>query len=382
MAAAKLLKAPNVFATFIRGGTSKALFFHAKDLPKSGTARDEFLIRVMGSPDPGQIDGMGGGRIVTSKVAIVQPSERPDADVDYTFAQVGLDEATVSYGANCGNISAGVGPFAINEGLLRTDNWQNRKRVVKIYNTGTSAILIAHVPIDDSNGRALEKGDYSISGCPGTGAPILMDYSQTATPERMLPTGNPIDTLECTFGTVEATYCEVGNAIAFIAAQDLGIQGNETVSAIDSNSELIARVREVRGRISEKLGKCKAWNQVDEQSPMLPMVALVSKPTSEEGHIQARLFLDNHCHPSMAGTGGVCTTAASRIEGSVLNRLLSPATLACGTLKIQHPAGHLPMSVKTIAAGQGEKLPAFSVLGFVRTARYIFQGQLFVPSDI
>ncbi|KAK1460506.1 DUF453 domain protein [Colletotrichum cuscutae] len=369
MAAAKLLKAPIVFATFIRGGTSKTLFFHAKDLPKSGTARDKFLLRVMGSPDPGQIDGMGGGRIVTSKVAIVQPSERPDADVDYTFAQVGLNEATVSYDANCGNISAGVGPFAINEGLLRTGNSQNRKRVVKIYNTGTSAILIAHVPINASNGRALEKGDYSISGFPGTGAPILMDYSQ-------------VDTLECTFGTVEATYCEVGNAIAFIAAQDLGVQGNETVSAIDSNSELIARVREVRGRISEKLGKCKAWNQADEQSPMLPMVALVSKPTSEEGHIQARLFLDNHCHPSMAGTGGVCATAASRIEASVLNRLLSPATLACRTLKIQHPAGHLPRSVKTIAAGQGEKLPAFNVLGFVRTARYIFQGQLFVPSNI
>ncbi|KAK7448010.1 hypothetical protein CaCOL14_007357 [Colletotrichum acutatum] len=345
MAAAKLLKAPSVFATFIRGGTSKALFFHAKDLPESGIARDRFLIRVMGSPDPGQIDGMGGGRIVISKVAIVQPSERPDADVDYTFAQVGLDEATVSYDANCGNISAGVGPFAINEGLLKTDNWQDRKRVDKIYNTGTDAIL-------------------------------------TATPERMLPTGNPTDTFKCTFGMVEATYCEVGNAIVFIAAQDLGIQGNETVSSINSNSELIARVREVRGRISEKLGRCKDWNRVDEQSPMLPMVASVSKPTSEEGDIQARLFLDNHCHPSMAGTGGVCTTAASRIEGSVLNRLLSPATLACGTLKIQHPAGHLPMSVKTIAAGQGEKLPAFSVLGFVRTARYIFQGQLFVPSDI
>ncbi|KXH37269.1 DUF453 domain protein [Colletotrichum nymphaeae SA-01] len=317
MAAAKFLKAPSVFATFIRGGTSKALFFHAKDLPKPGTARDKFLIRVMGSPDPGQIDGMGGGRIVTSKVAIIQPSERPDADIDYTFAQVGLDEATVSYDANCGNISAGVGPFAINEGLLKTENWQDRKRVVKIYNTGTDAILVAHVPFDASNGRALEKGDYSISGCPGTGAPILMDYSQTASPERMLPTGSPTDTLECTFGTVEATYCEVGNAIAFIAAQDLGIQGNETVRAIDSNSELIARVREVRGRISEKLGKCKDWDQVDEQSPMLPMVALVSKPTSEEGHIQARLFLDNHCHPSMAGTGGMVGWMVQALEEDV-----------------------------------------------------------------
>ena len=130
----------------------------------------------MGSPDPSQIDGMGGTRIVTSKVAIIRPSTRPDADVDYTFAQIGLGESKVAYDGNCGNISAGVGPFAINEGLLTEENWKDGKRIVRIYNTGRDAILIAHVPIDPSTGRALEKGDYAISGCPGTAAPILMDY--------------------------------------------------------------------------------------------------------------------------------------------------------------------------------------------------------------
>ncbi|KAK1657560.1 PrpF protein [Colletotrichum godetiae] len=301
---------------------------------------------------------MGGGRIVTSGVAIVQPSQRPDADADYTFAQVSLDEAKVSYDAICGNIRMGVGPFAINKGLLETDNW----RVIRIYNTGTNAVLVVHVPIDYSTGRALEKGDYSISGCPDTGAFILMDSSQ-----RILPTSNPLDSLKCKFGAVDITYREAGNAIAFVAAHDLGIQGNEAVSAIDSNSQLNTRIREVRGRTYEKLGRCNDWKQVGDQSPMLPMVALVSKATSEEGDVQARLFLDNHCHPSMAGTGGVCTTAVSRIEGPVLNCLLKPSALARSTLQTQHPVGHLPMSIETRAGGQGGKLPTFRVLGFIRT---------------
>lgn len=172
---------PSVSSTFIRGGTSKALFFHEKDLPSPGPIRDQLLIRLMGSPDPTQIDGMGGTRIVTSKAAIIAPSKRPDADVDYTFCQVGLGESTVDYDGNCGNISSGVGPFAINEGLVHTQNWDNDERIVRIYNTGMDVILVAHCPIDPSTNRALEKGDCQIDGVPGTGAPILIDYSQVST---------------------------------------------------------------------------------------------------------------------------------------------------------------------------------------------------------
>lgn len=180
MATKSVSPVPSVFATFIRGGTSKAVFFHEKDIPPPGAARDRFLVRIMGSPDPAQIDGMGGGRVVTSKVAIIRPSKRPDADIDYTFAQVGLGEATVSYDANCGNISSGVGPFAINEGLLKSSTWCDGKGIVKIYNTGTDALLVAHLPVDPATGRALVKGDYAISGCQSTGAPILMDFSQVS----------------------------------------------------------------------------------------------------------------------------------------------------------------------------------------------------------
>ena len=194
----------------------------------------------------------------------------------------------------------------------------------------------------------------------------------------MLPTGHVIDQLDCTFGKVDATYCEVGNPITFVEAEKLQIHGNEAVAAIEANKDLIARVKEVRGRMAQQLGKCKDWNKVDEQSPMLPMVALVSKSTSKEGNIQSRLFLDNHCHPTMAGTGGICTTAVSRIKGSVVNRLLSRGSLESDTLNIQHPAGYLPIRVQ----GKEAELPSFTVLGFMRTARYIMQGQLFIPADI
>lgn len=169
-------------ATYVRGGTSKAVFFHAHDLPSPGPLRDAFLIRMMGSPDLSQIDGMGGGKVVTSKAAILQPSSRPDADVDYTFVQVSLGTANITYAANCGNISSAVGPFAINEGLMKDGEgkWEGERRVVRIYNTGIDAILIAHVPVNRTTGRAREQGELRISGCMGSGAPILMDYSEVS----------------------------------------------------------------------------------------------------------------------------------------------------------------------------------------------------------
>ncbi|KAF3798466.1 hypothetical protein GCG54_00013207 [Colletotrichum gloeosporioides] len=177
----------------------------------------------------------------------------------------------------------------------------------------------------------------------------------------MLLTGNVIDRLDCTFGAVDATFCEVENPIAFVIAGSVGIAGDEPVDVVDSDREL-------------KSGRCKEWENVDEQSPMLPMVVVVSKPTSSEGHVQPCLFLDSLCHPSMAGTGGVCTNAASRIKESV--------TLAEHEFVIQHPAGHLPLSVKTDDCEDCNGAPSFETLGFMRTARYIFQGDLFIPSDL
>lgn len=171
-------------AVYYRGGSSKAVFFHERDLPARGLARDRLIKRLMGTPDVLQIDGMGGSRIVTSKVAIVSPSAREDADVDYTFVQVGITDDVVQDGGNCGNISAAVGPFSIDEGLIK----HSRKgislvkgvetREVRIYNTGTKKVLVSHVPVNSGTGEVIESGNFAIAAVPGTGAPILMDYSK------------------------------------------------------------------------------------------------------------------------------------------------------------------------------------------------------------
>ena len=181
---------PSIPLSYYRGGTSKALFFHASHIPPPGNFRDRLLMRLMGSPDPMQIDGMGGTHIVTSKIAIIAPSQRPDVDVDYTFAQVGVKEGYVSYSGNCGNISSAVGVFALREGLLNQREWREGKSMVKsgrsremsIWNTGTKKRFISHVPVDAGSGRVLEVGEYGIAGCPGTGAPILMDYKDVSYP--------------------------------------------------------------------------------------------------------------------------------------------------------------------------------------------------------
>lgn len=175
--------ASTIPAVYYRGGSSKAVFLHEKDIPPAGPSRDSLLKRLMGTPDPIQVDGMGGSRVITSKMAIISKSERKDADVNYTFAQVGISDDYIGYSGNCGNISAAVGPFAISEGLVRAERdgvslvKGLKTREVRIYNTGTDKVLTAHVPVTEE-GRVVESGDYEVAAVPGTGAPILMDYSK------------------------------------------------------------------------------------------------------------------------------------------------------------------------------------------------------------
>ncbi|MEJ7687366.1 MAG: PrpF domain-containing protein, partial [Variovorax sp.] len=214
----------------MRGGTSKALFFHEKDVPPPGAARDRLLKRAMGTPDLLQIDGLGGSRLVTSKVAIVRRSSRADADVDYTFAQVDIERDAVGYEANCGNISSAVGPFAVDEGLIEP---VEPVTTVRIYNTNTEKMLVAKVPV--AGGKARVLGDCAIAGVPGTGAEILMDYSDTvgAKTGRLLPTGRVVDTVELKDGrTVEVSICDAANPCVFVSAKELGLTGSELPNAI------------------------------------------------------------------------------------------------------------------------------------------------------
>ncbi|CAK46258.1 uncharacterized protein An12g05470 [Aspergillus niger] len=239
-------------ATYYRGGTSKALFFREDVLPDPGPQRDRLLKRAMGSPEPLQLDGMGGSKAVTSKIAIVRPSTRSDADIDFTFAQVGVARDFIHYGANCGNISAAVGPFAIEEGLVQF----RPGRSVRIYNTGTGKLLSAHFPVSGS-GAFEPEGTHEIAGDPGKGSPVLLDYRFTIGAELsrgLLPTGNASDMITVAGKEFEITICDIANLCVFANARDFNITGHETAADLTANLDWLAKTQELLGKAAVLAG--------------------------------------------------------------------------------------------------------------------------------
>jgi 2-methylaconitate cis-trans-isomerase PrpF len=375
--------------TILRGGTSKGVYLLEQDIPPAGEQRDRLLKRIMGTPDILQIDGLGGARLITSKMAIIKRSSRPDADVDYTYAQVVLERDLIMYSSNCGNISAGVGPFAIDAGLVDISEPITR---VRIHNTNTGKILVAHVPV--AGGRAKVTGDFAIDGVPGTGAEIRMDYSGTigAKTGKILPTGRAVDHITLESGKrIALTLCDVANPCAFVEADAIGLNGSELPERFASDEPLIELCREVRGKAAALLGFCDDWREVDRQSPGLPLLIIVSTPNdyaTMRGHsvaakatdLRARMVWYNRCHESMAGTGSMCTAAASRIPDSIVNRTIGKTAARTDQLRIGHPMG--VMKVNVIA--RDANVPGgvqFDTLGFSRTARRIMDGFVYVPRE-
>lgn len=371
----------------MRGGTSKGLFFHEADVPLPGPRRDRFLKRVMGTPDALQIDGLGGSRVVTSKAAIICKSDRPDADVNYTFAQCDIERDVVGYHGNCGNISSGVGPFAIDEGLVVA---VEPITTVRIYNTNTDKILVAKVQV--LKGKARVKGDCAIAGVPGTGAEILMDYSGTvgAKTGHLLPTGSATDMILLEDGTrVETTICDVANPCVFFMAENLGLSGDEMPDSITADKALTARIAEIQAKAGQRIGMWDDWRT--QHVLGLPLAVMVSPPgtyADVNGTVQdavtmdmrARLIFLGKCHDSMAGTGSMCTAAASRVPGSVAHKAIGLMSAATQTLRIGHPIG--VMEVKVVAeAGSDLAQPHFIALGLTRTARRLMAGSIYVPTD-
>lgn len=375
--------------TLMRGGTSKGVYLHEHDLPPPGPTRDSLLKRIMGTPDVMQIDGLGGTHLVTSKIAIVGPSSVPGADIDYTFAQAELDKDVIDYTGNCGNISAGVGPFALDAGLVRPGETETE---IRIHNTNTSKIIVARVPT--RNGRARVQGDFAIAGVPGTGAEIFLDYRMTAGAKtgKILPTGNRTDVLKLENGSeLEVTICDVANTIVFCRAADIGLKGDELPETINPDEELVQRFREIRGKAAERIGYCTDWRRVDEESPFLPFVVFVSKPAdyvtmagtkaSATGmDLRARLIFMNRCHESMAGTGSMCIASASRIPDSIVNQALADGAAEKKTLSIGHPLGIMHVRVETRPSNNEEGME-IEALGFGRTARRIMDGYVYVPAS-
>lgn len=367
-----------------RGGTSRAVMFLEQEIPPRGQARDEFLLRVMGSPHMRQIDGLGGGHPVTSKVAIVGKSPRTECDVDYTFAQVDVAQPRVDYTGVCGNISAAVGPFAIDAGLVRpTAN----PAQVRIYNTNIDRILTAQAPLRGE--RVRYDGDYEIDGVPGRGARILLDYSRTAGTlnGRLLPTGRVIETVVLKSGAeVEISFCDLAYPCAFIDASSLGASGFESAPEIEASAAIMRTQREIRAHAAVRLGLVDDVCDADRLSPIKPLLmcvtahrAGVDDESPLDVDLHARAFALNRSHESMPGSGAQCLAAASRIPGSIVNRLLDRTAVAAEELRIGHPSGMMAVEIAVQAAAVPDLIEIIRV-GMGRTARPILDGSLLIPS--
>ncbi|ATR83492.1 4-oxalomesaconate tautomerase [Pseudomonas defluvii] len=345
----------------MRGGTSKGAYFLASDLPSQPTQRDRLLLAVMGSPDKRQIDGIGGSDPLTSKVAIIKPSDRPDADVDYLFAQVLVDEPRVDYGQNCGNILAGVGPFAIEKGLVAI---HAAITPVRIFMENTGQVAVAQVPTP--NGAICYAGETRIDGVPGQAAPILIEFADVAGSScgALLPTGNARDV----FDGVEVTCIDNGMPVVLVRAADLGCSGEESPEQLDANTLLKARLESIRLQAGPRM------NLGDVSARNVPKMCLVA-PAQSGGAISTRSFIPHRCHTAIGVFGAVSAATACLIEGSVAHAI---AHLPGGEVKrisVEHPTGEFSVEIR-LHNGQ------IAGCGLIRTARLLFEGRVCVPESL
>ncbi|PIE08040.1 MAG: 4-oxalomesaconate tautomerase [Rhodobacterales bacterium] len=346
-----------VRAMWMRGGTSKGGYFLASDLPAEAGARDAFLLRVMGSPDVRQIDGMGGADPLTSKVAVVKRSARPGVDVDYLFLQVFVDRALVSDAQNCGNILAGVGPFAIERGLVPVAGEVTRV-AIHMENTGQVAVAEVATP----GGAVCYSGDARIDGVPGTAAPVPLEFRDTAGSScgALLPTGHAVDLV----GGVEATLIDNGMPCVVLRAADLGIAGDESPEVLEANVGLREKLEAIR----LEAGLLMNLGDVAEKS--VPKLTMVSAPRAG-GAVATRTFIPHRCHKSIGVLGAVSVATACLIEGTPAAALAETGAGATRRLAIEHPTGEMSVIVRLDATGT----PASAAI--LRTARKLMDGEVF-----
>lgn len=378
-----------VRCTIMRCGTSKGIFLKRNDLPKDPGLRDRVILAIFGSPDIRQIDGLGGADLLTSKVAIIGPPTHPDADVDYTFGQVGITEAKVDYFGNCGNISSGIGPYAIYQGLVEPIE---PLTTVRIHLTNSKQILVAQVPVKD--GEPAIEGDYHIDGCPGTGAKISLDFSGTggAFTNKILPTGNVRDTLKVEgLGDVVVSIVDAANTSVFVHAQYLGIKGTENPFEIDGNPVLLENLEKIRSVAAQKIGFVKDWRDATKQSQLIPFMVMVNSPTTyidyttgelikpDSYDVLSRLLCNQRMHKTYPLTGTVCTGVAAKIPGTVVNALVSKSAVTSEEFRIGHPAGIITIEVD-VKMEDGKPILKKAAIG--RTVRIMMEGYVFVRKSI
>lgn len=344
----------------MRGGTSRGPYFLESDLPSDPIARDRVLLSAMGSPHPLQLDGLGGANPLTSKVAIVSPATVPGADVDYLFAQVSIERASVDTGPNCGNMLSGVGPFAIEAGLVKAQPGETR---VRIFNRNTASLIEAIVQTPD--GDVNYEGETLIDGVAIPAAPIRLSFGDAAGGKTgaLFATGNRQETID----GVDVTLIDYAMPMMLLAAHALGLRGDETPAQIDGNRALLEHVEKLRLEAGRRMGLGDVSGRV------IPKVGILSAPHNC-GTITSRYLVPDSCHRSHSATGALCVAAASMLPGTVAHSIAQPIEGAPVT--IEHPSGRIEISITIDADGKvtrGE---------LVRTARRIFEGHVLVPAHL
>ncbi|TKA96494.1 4-oxalomesaconate tautomerase [Cereibacter changlensis] len=347
----------------MRGGTSKGPYFRTGDLPADEAARDRVLLAVMGSPDVRQIDGIGGADTLTSKVAMVQPSAREGVDVDYLFAQVSVTEAVVDTSPSCGNILSGVGPFAIERGMVPVTGDETR---VVIFNVNTNTRIEALVQTD---GEGVDyDGDMAIAGVPGTAAAVRLNFMDIVGSKTsgLLPSGH----LQEEIDGVAVTLIDVAVPMMILRAADLGKTGYETPAELDADRDFFAKLEAMRLEAGRRMGLGDVTGKV------LPKVAILAAPT-QGGHIAARYFVPHKAHAAFAVTGALCVSTVAVLEGSVSDGLALRPEGEDREILIEHPSGMIDVALRT--SGQGKDLQVVSA-GAIRTARKLVTGEVYVPA--
>ena len=375
-------------AAFMRGGTSNAIVFNAKDLPRDRALWDEIFLAAIGSPDPygRQLDGMGGGISSLSKVCVVGPSSRPDADIDYTFAQVQVKEAKVDYSANCGNMSSAVGPFAVDEGIVKP---VGPEAIVRVHNTNTRKIIYSRFALDE--GLSAVDGDLSIPGVAGTGSPVRLEFREPggATTGKLLPTGNAADTLDVpSVGRVRVSMVDAANACVFVNAADVGLVGTEMPDVLDNAQEVLQKLGAIRIAASVAMGIARNAEEAAAKKAV-PFVGFVSAPqaarfltgesvTADAVDLTGRMLSNGQPHRALPLTASLCMAVAARIRGSVVYQATRPTADPESPIRIAMPSGILTVaaSVKEVNGEWHAEQGAF-----YRTQRRMFDGYVYVRAS-
>jgi len=360
--------------TLMRGGTSKGVFFRKELLPPPGEKRDEILLKVFGSGDPMQLDGLGGAQVQSSKTMIVSRSKRSGVDLDYLFGQVSVDGWFVDYAGNCGNLTSAIAPFGIDEGLIRV---RGSKVVMRLYNINTKKRVDAVIPLE--RGKTKYDGDYMIDGVPRPGARIDVTWYDPAgaMSGKLLPTGNVVDRVTVGGRTVNCSIIDAGNPVAFIDAKDAGLTGTELPSQVDR--VVLDFMEGVRSKAAWMMGLVDDPSEATKKTPHMPFVAAVAPPRDylssegrkvkkEEYSVLARLFSMQKMHHAYAATGAISTAVASKVPRSVVNRLSRGGG---ETIIIGHPKGIIDLKVTSRMIGDS---PSVESVTLGRTARRLMRG--------